>query len=98
MRRADGAGRQDDLAAAARRPHGAVLAPAHACDTTAGELQALDHAAGFEPKILPMQHGFEESACRRPAPAALLVDVEIADALVVAGVEVTRGRNSVLDR
>src|SRR5690349_24011890 len=45
-----------------------------------------------------MQHRLEESARRRPASSAFLVDVKIADALVVAGVEVDCGRYAVLDR
>ena len=43
---------------------------------------------GLEPQVRPVQCRLEEAACRRPAPAALLVDMEIADAFVVAGVEV----------
>ena len=45
-----------------------------------------------------MQHRLEKSARRRPSPAALLVDVKIADALVVAGVEILDGRDAVLVR
>src|SRR5580704_1736657 len=39
----------------------------------------------------PAAHRLEEGAGRRPAPAALLVDVEGADAFVVAAVEVGNG-------
>ena len=38
-----------------------------------------------------MQHRLEESGCRRPAPATLLIDVKGAAAFVVAGVEVRNG-------
>ncbi|MFK4508920.1 hypothetical protein ABIF81_004098 [Bradyrhizobium daqingense] len=42
----------------------------------------------LEPQIGTVQCRLEEAACRRPAPAALLVDVEVAGALVVTGVEI----------
>ena len=38
-----------------------------------------------------MQHRLEEGGRRRPAPAALLIDVKGAAAFVVAGVEVRNG-------
>ncbi len=62
------------------------------------EHQPFDQTAGFQPQVLPVQHRLEESARRRPAPAALLVDVEIAGAFVVAGVEVVDRRDAVLRR
>ena len=76
----------------------AVLPPAHAGRALAVEQQAFDQAAGFQPQILPVQHRLEEAARRRPAPSALLVDVEIAGAFVVAGVEVVDRLNAVLRR
>src|SRR5580698_546193 len=50
-----------------------------------------DQAAGFQPQVGALEHRLEEGAGRRPAPAALLVDVEGTDALVVAAVEVGDG-------
>jgi len=52
------------------------------------ELEALDQAAGLQPQVGPPERRLQESARRRPAPAALLVDVEITRAFVVAGVEI----------
>ena len=98
LRRADRARRQDHLAAAARDSLLAVLPPAHAGGALAVELEAFDQAAGLEPQILPVQHRLEEAARRRPAPPALLVDVEIAAALVVAGVEIVGFRDAGLLR
>ena len=43
--------------------------------------QPFDQHAGLQPQIRPVEHRLEEAARRRPAPAALLVDVEIADAV-----------------
>src|SRR5262245_38949674 len=74
--RADGAGRQDDLAAAARRADNAVLAPAHAGSPRAVEQHRFDEAVGLEPQVLSAEHGLEKTARRRPAPASLLVDVK----------------------
>ncbi len=50
--------------------------------------QAVDQHVFFQPQIGALQGGLEETARRRPAAAALLVDVEIADTLIVAGVEI----------
>src|SRR5665647_589356 len=98
MRRADRTGRQNHLAAATRAAQGPVLPPAHAGGAAAREFQALDQTAGFEPEVFPMQHWLEKAARGGPAPAKLLVDVEIADAFVVAGVEIVHRRNAILDR
>src|SRR5207302_5589992 len=88
LRRADRARRQDDLAPAARLARLAVLAPAHARRALAVERNAFDQASGLEPQVRPMQHRLEKAARRRPAPAALLVHMEVAGALVVAAVEI----------
>ena len=98
MRRADGAGGEDDLAAACAPRPGVLptpsrlaarrLAPPHRDGATALELEAGDEASGFEPQVGARQSRLEKAARRRPPPAALLVDVEIARALVVAGVEI----------
>ena len=88
LRRAERAGRQDHFAAAAGAATSAVLAPAHADGTLAGKLDALDQTTGLEPQVRPIEHRLEEAARGRPAPPEFLVDVEIARALVVAGVEI----------
>src|SRR5262249_20606190 len=86
--RADRAGGEDHLAAAARRARRAVLPPAHAGGALALEHHVFPPAAGLEPQVGAAQHRLEEAARRRPAPPAPLVDVEDATALVVAGVEI----------
>src|SRR5262245_16319795 len=45
-------------------------------------------------EVLARQRRFQECARRAPAPAAFLVDLEVAAALVVAAVEIVRERNS----
>jgi hypothetical protein len=74
----------------------AILPPPDSSDTLAGQLQAFDKATGLKLKILPVQDRLEEAACRGPSPAALLVDVKITDAFVVARVEVIDSGNAVL--
>src|SRR4029453_6095974 len=86
--RADRAGGQDPLAAGARGSARAVLPPAHPHSARAVELDLLDQTVQFEPQIGALKHRLEKGARRRPAPPALLVHVEDATALVVAGVEV----------
>ena len=54
----------------------------------------LDMHAGFEPQVGAVQDRLEEAARRAPAPAALLVDLEVGGALVVAGVEVVDLRDA----
>ena len=82
------AGSEDDLAAAARGSQLAAAPPTHAGGTAAIEHDGFDQATGLKPQIAAMERRLEEGARRRPAPAALLVDVKGAAALVVAGVEV----------
>src|SRR6185369_8756642 len=88
LHRADRAGREDYLAATARRSAFTVLPPAHADGALAVEHDAFHQALGFQPQVRPAEHRLEKAARRRPAPPALLVDVEDARALVVAGVEI----------
>ncbi len=54
------------------------------------EQHLFDQHAGLETEIGAAERGLQEGARRGPAQAALLVDVEVADAGVVAGVEVRR--------
>src|SRR4029077_11730244 len=96
VRRADGAGREDHLAAATSTAHFAVLPPVHTGRALAIQFQSLNQTAGCELEVFTMQHRLEKSARRRPSAAPLLVDVKITDALVVAGVEILDGRDAVL--
>src|SRR4029077_15102176 len=96
--RADRAGRENDLAPGARGLARAVLAPGHAGRAPAVELDALGEAAGFDPKVRPVEHRLPKSARRRPAPPAPLVDVEITGAFVVAAIEIVDRRDAVLLR
>ncbi len=98
LRRAERAGRHDDLAAATRGARRALLAETYAGGALALEDQALDQATGLQPQVRPLQHRLEEAARRRPAPAALLVDVEIAGAFIVAGIEIGDRLDAVLRR
>src|SRR5207247_4301241 len=77
---ADRASRKDDLAASARGSDRAVLAPAHGDRARALKLDLLDQTVELEPQIGALEHRLEEGARRRPAPPALLVDVEDATA------------------
>ena len=86
--RADRAGGHDHFAAAACELGLAVLPEAHAVGARAVECHGFDKTLGLEPQVRAIEHRLEEAARRRPAPAALLVDVVGARALVVAGVEI----------
>ena len=88
MRRTDGARGKDDLAAASRAPRRAVLTPFHRDGAPPLKFEAGDQASRLQPQIGARQHRLEKTARRRPSPSALLVDVEVAGALIVAGVEV----------
>src|ERR1700722_1970786 len=89
--RTNRAGGENDFAAAARHPRLSTLRPAHPGGAPAVEHEAFDQTAGLEPQIGALERRLEEGAGRRPASAALLVDVEGADAFVVAAVEVGNG-------
>ena len=86
--RSDRAGAQDHFAFGARLDHFAALHEAHADGAAVLDDQAVDQHVLFQPQIGAVQYRLQEAARRRPAAAALLVDVEIADALIVAGVEI----------
>jgi hypothetical protein len=70
------------------RPFAGPLAPPHRDGATALEVETGDETPSFGPQIAARNNRLEKAARRRPPPAALLVDVEIARALVVAGVEI----------
>jgi hypothetical protein len=74
------------------------LAPAYAGYALPVEFQRLDEATGFELKVFPVQHRFEKTTRGRPAAAAFLVDVEVANPLVVAGIEILDRRDAILVR
>ena len=74
-------------------------AEAHARGAPAVEQHACRSAASVSSRRLGrLSTGFRKAARRRPAPAALLVHMEIADAFIVAGVEVGRRGNAHLAR
>ena len=50
--------------------------------------QAVDQHVLFQPQVGAVQDRLQKAARRRPAPSALLVDVEVADAFIIAGVEI----------
>ena len=77
-----------DFALGAGLDHFAALHEAHADGAAVLDDQPIDQHVLFQPQIAAVQHRLEKAARRRPAPAALLVDVEIADAFIVAGVEI----------
>ena len=80
LRRADRAGGEDDFAAAARR-----CASRRSCRqrTPAARLPSNTMPSARQPvssrRLARLQHRLEEGARRRPAPAALLVDVKGAE-------------------
>lgn len=72
----------------------AVLAEAHADRAAVLDDHLVDQHVGLQPQIWPRQCRLQKTARRGPAPAALLIDVEVSDALVVAGVEIRRFADS----
>ena len=88
LRRSDRSRAQNDFALGAGLDHLAALHEAHADGAAVLDDQPVDQHVLFQPQIAAVQHRLEEAARRRPAPAALLVDVEIAGAFIVAGVEI----------
>jgi len=78
--RADRTGRQDDLALGPRLEGPAVLAELNACGALAVKKHLLDEDAGLETQVGPAEHRLQKGAGSGPAEAALLVDMEIADA------------------
>ncbi len=98
LRRADRAGAQDHLAFGAGLDDFAASGEAHAGGAAVLDDEAVDQHVLFEAQIGALQRGLQEASCRRPAASALLVNVEIADALIVAGVEIRNFPNSHLFR
>src|SRR4249919_3757775 len=96
VRGADRAGSKNDLTAATGTAQLTTLSPTHPRGALSVQFKSLDEAARFEAKVGPVQHGLQKAARRRPASTALLIDVEITDAVVIASVGVLDGRNSVL--
>ena len=71
-----------------------ALHEAHADRASVLDDQPIDQHVFFEPQIGSLQGRLQKPSRRRPAAAALLVDVEIADAFIVAGVEVRNSPDS----
>src|SRR5262249_35305000 len=88
LRRSKRASCENHFAAGARTATCTVLPPAHAGRALAVEIDAFHQATGLEPQVSPLEHRLEETTRCGPAPPEFLVDVEVARALVVAGVEV----------
>ena len=94
LRRVDRAGRQDHLFA---RGHGVVLpGPAirHASAALAVKRQRPDLRTRHDGQVRPLRCRAQKALGRVPADAAFLVDLEVADAKVVAAVEVARARDA----
>src|SRR5262249_8371445 len=92
------AGGKYDFSAATRATRFLILPPTHTADAPAIHLKRFDEAAGFELQVFPVQHRLQKAARRRPSSPALLVDMEITNPLVIAGVEVLDRGNAVLIR
>ena len=86
--RSDRAGAQDHFAPGAGLGDFACLNEAHADRASVFDHQAIHQHVFLEAKIGALQRGFQKTSRGRPAASALLVDVEIADALIVAGIEI----------
>src|SRR6476661_10627840 len=86
--RSDRAGTQDHFTAGAGLDDFACPNEAHADGASVLEDQAIHQYVFFEVKIVAPQRGFQKTSRRRPAASTLLVDVEIADPFIVAGIEV----------
>ena len=95
--RADRACGQNDFPPGSRLVADAVLAVAQACGAAAVEQNALDMRAGDEMQVRPLEDRLQERRRRAPAPAAALIDLEIAGAFVVALIEVVDLRNADFD-
>src|SRR5206468_730396 len=65
----------------------ALIKP-HADGAAVLDNEAVDQHVLFQPQIGTVQYRLEKPARGRPAAAPLLVDVEIADAFIVASIEI----------
>src|ERR1700754_4450341 len=91
--RSDRAGAENDLAFCIGLDDLSALNKAHAGGAAVLDDEAIDQHVLFKTQIGAAQYGFQKSARRRPASAALLVDMKIADALIIAGVEIRNFAN-----
>src|SRR6266404_1529074 len=65
--------------------------------TFAVEQHLLDQNLRFKTQVDAMQHRLQEATRRRPAEATLLIDVKVANAGIVPGIEVRRHRDTHFD-
>src|SRR5258706_7299301 len=86
--RSDRAGAQDHLAFCAGLDYFAASREAHADGAAVLDDEAIDQHVLCEMQIRTLQRGLQKTSRRRPAAATLLVDVEIANTLIVAGGEI----------
>src|SRR6267378_4447981 len=86
--RSDRARAQDHFAPGAGLDDFAAPSETHSSGAAVLDDQAIDQHVLFETQIGTLQRRLQEPSRCRPAAAALLVYVEIADALIVAGVEI----------
>src|SRR5204862_7725122 len=91
--RSDRAGAQDDFALRAGLEDLATPEKSHADGAPILDDETVGQHLFFQAQIGAAERGFQKTARRRPAPPALLVDVEIADPFVVAGLAVGDSRN-----
>src|SRR6266851_4261892 len=88
LRRSDRTGAQDHFALCAGLDDVAALNETHADGAAPLDDQAIGQHILLETQIGTLQCGFQKTSRRRPAASALLVDMEITDALIVAGIEI----------
>jgi hypothetical protein len=98
LRRTDGAGAEDHLAAGGDLVRDAAAAEADAGGLEPVEQHALGQRFGLDAEVGPAEDGPEEGGGGGDADAPALVDVEIAGAFVVSGVEVGDARHAHLGR
>src|SRR5687768_13208751 len=98
MRRADGAGAQDHLAAGAGDLIGAVDLRLHTIGAAVLYQHALGLRARYDAQVAATADRLQECLGGVDADAAALRDVEIGDAVIVAAIEVGDARHAGLDR
>src|SRR5581483_912206 len=92
--RTDRAGRQNHFARRASLKNLAIPVKQDAGRTALLENETIDEHVFLKSQIGALQGGSQKAARRRPTPAALLIDMEIAGAFVVAGVEIRNFPNA----